>query len=102
MKEVLNLLPVLTVAIIMNIGAGLYYNIEKLNMKFDWKFLMSGIFKAIIVAGLFVGTSYCFDKTDLSSIGVTPSFMIMSAITLYVSKAVMSLGKILGIDINKS
>lgn len=99
MAEILNLLPVLGVAIAMNIGAGLYYNIGTKKFSFNWKTLISGIFKAAIVAGIFIGTAYCFDATDLSSIGVTPTFVITSAITLYVGKALISLGKILGIEI---
>lgn len=100
MTKILNLLPVLAVAIAMNIGAGLYYNIGTKNLAFNWKVLVSGIVKAAIVAGMFIGTAYCFEATDLSSIGVTPIFVMTSAITLYVSKALISLGKILGIEIN--
>ena len=99
MTEILNLLPVLAVAIAMNIGSGLYYNIGTKNLTFDWKKLISGIIKAVIVAGMFIGTAYCFEATDLSSIGVTPVFVMMSAITLYVTKALISLGKILGVEI---
>ena len=99
MKEILNLLPVLLVSIIMNISAGLYYNIGTKSLDFNWKILISGILKAGIVAGMFVGTAYCFEATDLSSIGITAGFLMMSAISLYVSKAVISLGKILGVEI---
>ena len=99
MKEILNLLPVLAVAIAMNIGAGLYYNIGTKKLTFNLKTLITGIVKAAIVAGMFVGTAYCFEATDLSSIGVTPVFVMMSAITLYVGKALLSLGKILGVEI---
>ena len=83
----------------MNIGSGLYYKKKKKNLTFDWKKLISGIIKAVIVAGMFIGTAYCFEATDLSSIGVTPVFVMMSAITLYVGKALVSLGKILGIEV---
>lgn len=99
MTEILKLLPVLAVAIAMNIGAGLYYNIGTKNLTFNWRALISGIIKAAIVAGIFIGTAYCFEATDLSSIGVTPLFIMMSAITLYVTKALISLGKILGVTI---
>ena len=99
MTEILNLLPVLAVAIAMNIGAGLYYNIGEKELAFSWKILISGVVKAAIVAGMFIGTAYCFEATDLSSIGVTPVFVMMSAITLYVGKALVSLGKILGIEV---
>lgn len=99
MQEVLNLLPVLAIAISMNIASGLYYNIGIQKLKFDKKILISGLIKALIIAGMFIGTSYCFETTDLSSIGVTPIFIMTSAITLYVTKALISLAKILGVDV---
>lgn len=99
MNEIIKLLPVLGVAILMNIASGLYYNIGTQKLKFEWNVLFSGIIKAAIVVFLFIGTAYCFEATDLSSIGVTPVFVMMSAITLYVGKALVSLGKILGIEI---
>ena len=101
MNEIINLLPILTVAILMNIGAGLYYNIGTKDLTFDMKKLVNGIIKAFIICGMFVGTAYCFDSTDLSSIGVTPQIIMNSAIVLYVSKSVISLGKILGVEVHK-
>lgn len=100
MKEIVELLPVLLVAVVMNIAAGTYFNIEKENLKFSFKKLVSGIVKAAIVGGMFIGTAYCFEATDLSSVGITPIFVMLSAISLYVGKAVVSLGKILGVEIN--
>lgn len=101
MKEVLNLLPILCIAILMNIGAGIYYNIGTKKLNFNWNTLISGIIKSFIVSGMFVGTAYCFDATDLSAIGVTPIFIMMAAITLYVTKALTSLAKILGIEMKQ-
>lgn len=98
MNEIVNLMPVLIVAILMNIGAGMYYNIGTKEMAFDFKILIHGIIKAAIVVAMFVGTAYCFDATDLSSIGITPSLMMNTAIITYVGKAILSLSKILGID----
>lgn len=98
MTEILTLLPVLATAIAMNIMAGIYYNIGTQKMDFEWKIFVAGIVKAAIVAGMFVGTAYCFEYTDLSSIGVTPELLMNSAIILYVGKAVTSLGKILGVS----
>ncbi len=100
MKEILNLLPVLFAAIAMNTAAGLYYNIGTQRLSFDLEKLISGIVKACIVTGMFVGLAYCFEATDLSSIGVTPIFVMTSAIVLYVGKAIISLAKILGVNIN--
>lgn len=102
MKEIAGLLPVLLVAVIMNIAAGTYFNVEKENFKFSFKKLLSGIIKAAIVGGMFIGTAYCFEATDLSSVGITPIFVMISAISLYVGKAVVSLGKILGVEIKNN
>lgn len=99
MNQIIELLPVLAVAVLMNICAGIYYNIGTGKMKFSMKILLTGIAKALIVAGLFIGTAYCFEATDLSSIGVTPPFVMTSAITVYVGKSLVSLGRILGIEI---
>ena len=100
MKEILNLLPVLGAAISMNIAAGAYYNVGTKKLNFSWAVLRSGIIKAIIIAGMFIGISYCFETTDLSVLGVTPTLVITSAIVLYVGKAITSLAKILGIEVN--
>ena len=100
MKAIIELIPVLAIAIVMNIAAGLYYNIGKKEIDFSWKTFMSGVIKAAIVAALFIGTAYCFDVVDLSSAGVTPLFVMSSAITLYVVKALTSLSKILGVNID--
>ena len=100
MKEIIELIPVLAIAIVMNIAAGLYYNIGKKEIDFSWKTFMSGVMKAAIVAALFIGTAYCFEVVDLSSAGVTPLFVMSSAITLYVVKALTSLSKILGVNID--
>lgn len=101
MDEIIRLLPILAVAIMMNISAGLYYNIGTKSLSFNVKKLINGIIKALIICGMFIGTAYCFEATDLSSIGVTPQFIMNSAIGIYVSKSVISLGKILGIDVKK-
>lgn len=99
MIEILKLLPVLAVAIAMNISAGMYYSIGTQKLSFNYKVLITGVIKAVIIAGIFIGTAYCFEATDLSSIGVKPIFVMTSAITLYVGKALVSLGKILGIEV---
>lgn len=101
MEKILTLLPVLFVAVIMNIGAGVYYNVGTKNLNFNWNIFISGIIKAAIVGGIFIGTAYCFEATDLSSLGTTPDLIMTSAITLYVGKAIVSLGKILGIEVTK-
>ena len=99
MKELISLRPTLAIAITMNIAAGMYYNIGTRRMHFELSLLASGLLKAAIVTFMFIGTAYCFDATDLSATGVTPMFIMTSAIGLYVGKAMISLGKILGVNI---
>lgn len=99
MQETLAALPILAVAIFMNIAAGTYYNIGVQDLSFNKRKLVNGLIKAAIVTGLFVGTSFCFDRTDLSSLGVTPQFIMNTAIVLYVGKALVSLGKIVGVEV---
>lgn len=100
MKEIFDLLPVLCIAILMNMVAGLYYNIGSKRLNFSWRVLCAGVVKAAIIASLFIGSAYCFEKTDLSNIGIAPNFLMTSAISLYVGKSIVSLSKILGIEIN--
>lgn len=99
MQDIINLLPVLAIAITMNLGAGMYYNIGTKKNCFDRNKMISGIWKAIIIAGIFTGSAFCFEAADLSSIGITPIFLMKSAVTVYVSKAMISLGKILGVKV---
>lgn len=99
MAEILQQSPVLAAAILMNICAGLYYNIGTKKLSFQRSLLINGLIKALLTAGLFLGAAYCFEATDLSSLGVTPIFIMNSAITLYVGKALISLGRIMGIEV---
>ena len=101
MIEILNYLPLLGIAIFCNILCGTYYNINIKEIKFDLYKLLNGVIKSIIIASVFVGTSYIFDQMkELSeALGITPKFIIISAITLYVGKALIALGKILGVSV---
>lgn len=98
MHEIIQLLPILGIAVTMNTATGMYYSIGTQKKNFDPEVLFAGIEKACIVAGTFLGAALCFDATDLSSIGITPAFIMTSAIVLYVTKALKSLAHILGIE----
>ena len=101
MLEILNYLPLLGIAVVCNILCGIYYNINVKEIKFNWLKLLNGIIKAIIVIVVFIGMAYIFDqmKELAEALGVTPKFIMVSAITLYTSKVLISLGKILGVEI---
>ena len=99
MTEIIKLLPILAIAISMNLFGGLYYNIGTKKISFSWNMLISGIIKAIIVAYIFIGMSLCSEAIDLSSVGIDPMFIMVSAIALYFGKAGITLAKILGIEV---
>ena len=88
----------LSIAAIVNILLGVYNNINVANCNFDIKKLLNGIIKAIIIIVAFIGIAYCFDITDLNSLGLTPDMIVNTAIILYVSKSLQNLTKILGIE----
>lgn len=98
MIDILTLLPVLACAIGMNVALGMYYNIGIKKFSFNIHILLTGILKAFIIAGTFMGLAYCFYYIDFRTFGVTPKFLLNSAITLYVGKVLVSLGKILGLE----
>lgn len=102
MSEMLIQLGLLAVAIICNILCGIYYNINIKEANFDWYKLVNGVLKAIVISSVAIGMAFVFEnKPELSeAVGVTPNFVINSAIILYVSKALVGLGKILGIKVD--
>jgi len=100
MYEILTYLPVLAIAMAMNIIVGMYYQIGLKKVKFDKIIFWNGLLKAGVIGLIFIGLSYCFDRVDLSSIGMTPVMIIHSAILLYVGKVVIALCKVLGVDVN--
>lgn len=106
MIQVLQYLPVLAVAMIVNILLGMYNNISIEKQNFDWKKLLQGGIKAVIVALTFLGLSYCFDATgagiDLGTFELTPSLIMISAISIYMVKGVTTLASILGIKTSNS
>ena len=102
MSEMLIQLGLLAVAIICNILCGIYYNINIKDANFDWYKLVNGVLKAIVISAVAIGMAFVFEnKPELSeAVGVTPNFVINSAIILYASKALVGLGKILGIKVD--
>ena len=101
MLEILNYLPLLGIAVVCNILCGIYYNINVKEIKFNWLKLLNGIIKAIIVIVVFIGMAYIFDqmKELAEALGVKNKYIMVSEITLYTSKVLISLGKILGVEI---
>ena len=88
----------LCIAALVNVLLGLYNNIGVEKYKFDIRKLISGLIKAVIIIVAFIGIAYCFDITDLNSLGLTPDMIVNTAIILYVGKSLQNLTKILGVE----
>lgn len=88
----------LCIAALVNVLLGLYNNIGVEGYKFDVHKLINGLIKAAIVIVAFIGVAYCFDITDLNSLGLTPDMIVNAAIVLYIGKSLQNLTKILGVE----
>ena len=88
----------LCIAALVNVLLGLYNNIGVERYKFDIRKLINGLIKAVIIIVAFIGIAYCFDITDLNSLGLTPDMIVNTAIILYVGKSLQNLTKILGVE----
>lgn len=88
----------LCIAALINVLLGLYNNIGVERYKFDVRKLINGLIKAVIVIIAFIGIAYCFDITDLNSLGLTPDMIVNAAIVLYIGKSLQNLTKILGVE----
>ena len=99
---ILNYLPALGIAVLVNIALGLYYNVEKIGNIFSVKTLLIGLVKALIIVSAFCGLSYCFDITgaviDFGVFELTPEAIMIAALILYMSKGCTNLAKILGVE----
>ena len=98
LAAVSNQLIALCIAALVNVLLGLYNNIGVERYKFDVRKLINGLIKAVIIIVAFIGIAYCFDVTDLNSLGLTPDMIVNTAIILYISKSLQNLTKILGIE----
>ena len=100
--EIFKALGILAIVVLCNILCGTYYNVNIKNMRFDWTKLLNGIIKAVIVGVIAVGMSFVFTEMPelTEAIGITPMVIMNSAIILYGGKALVGLGKILGVNVN--
>ena len=102
LNMILTYLPVLGIAIAVNVVLGLYNNISNIKECFDWKKLLNGVIKAACISAAFIGLAYCFDATgtviDVGVFDITPELIMTSAIILYVAKGLKNLASILGVN----
>lgn len=99
MKECFELLSLLGIAVCSNIALGMYSNIGSGTEKFDKKKFFNGVLKALCVSAGFLGLSYILcELPDLATaLGIEPKAMMISAVTVYVTKATTTLLSIFGI-----
>ena len=98
MQDILFSMPVLLVSMGMNILLGLYYQVGIRRAPFQLRRLVDGAAKAGVVGLAFIGLAFCFDRIDLSSLGISPCIIMHSAICLYIGKVAAHLTKILGVS----
>ena len=94
----LGYLPSLAVAMGVNLALGVYLNIGVKKLDFCWKKFWDGILKTVILAVAFLGLAYCFDATNLKSLGISPDTIMTAAIALYVTKDCVKLANLLGVQ----
>lgn len=100
MGEMLQLILVLFAAMGLNIVLGMYYKIGVERFKFDYKKLLAGLIKALIIAVSFIGFTWIFGQVELSTIlNIDPMIIINGAIILYTGKGIIKLAKILGVKV---
>lgn len=99
MKETVDLLILLGLAVIGNILGGVYVNINLNKIKFDWKKLVTGLIKAVCVSSMFLILALIVERMPnvTESIGIEPKTLIVSAIIIYATKIAGHLMKIFGI-----
>lgn len=100
-NTIIEYLPYLGVAVLINFATGIYQNINIFGYKFDYKKLINGIIKMLIIVGTFIGGAFIYDKIGTLNIGdleLTPNIIIISAIVMYFSKAMLNLKTILELE----
>lgn len=99
MQEAIQLLGLLGLAVISNILGGMYVNVNIKDFKFDWKKLINGIAKALMIAFMFLSLAYILDQIPslIDVLGMQPKAMIIGAISIYVAKTGQHLIDIFGI-----
>lgn len=99
MQEAIQLLGLLGLAVISNTLGGMYVNVNIKDFKFDWKKLINGIAKALMIAFMFLSLAYILDQIPslIDVLGMQPKAMIIGAISIYVAKTGQHLIDIFGI-----
>lgn len=101
LKEILNYLPFLFLAISLNIVGGTFNQVKMLHNTFSKDKLKDGIYKAFVISYMFIGLAILFDMVFVK-LGITnevadmlPNALLISSIVLYSGKAIINLKNIL-------
>lgn len=100
-NTVIEYLPYLAIAVVINFTTGIYQNINVFGYKFDFKKLVNGIIKMLIIVGSFVGGAFIYEKIGTLNIGtieLTPDIIIISAVIMYFTKGMINLKEILKLE----
>lgn len=102
MENIITYLPLLAIAIAVNMALGVFGKLGVEKIPFDRHIFVNGIIKAAIIGVSFVGLAYIFDFVDLTSLGISPDLIMSAAIILYTGKACTKLASILGVTVEKN
>lgn len=98
MTNLFHMLLALLILMATNILLGLYARIGVEHISFDWKKLVAGTIKALIIGIATIALAYTATIVDLTSVGVTAETLVTAAIILYAGKATTNLAKCLQVD----
>ena len=73
MQEAIQLLGLLGLAVISNILGGMYINVNIKDFKFDWKKLINGIAKALMITFMFLSLAYILEQIPSCLLYTSPS-----------------------------
>ena len=98
----LSLLPYLGITVSINIILGLFHSTRTLHERFSIKKFLISLLKSIIIGTSFISLAFVFDKMDLAvalrDYLIEPDLLLYSAIIVYLSKALVNLQNILGVN----
>lgn len=96
MIELLQLIAGLGLAVVTNIALGMWYKIGKQKIAFDWKVMLAGVAKGLILGGSFVSVAYVIELTGVTPDAV-PTTIVLAGVALYLGKILIQWKNILGL-----
>ena len=100
-NTIIEYLPYLAIAVVINFTTGIYQNINIFGYKFDYKKLVNGIVKMLIIVGSFVGGAFIYEKIGTLNIGtieLTPDIIIISTKGMINLKEILKLESLIKLE----